>query len=252
MKSRSWGLVAAVALVVGAVLLGISVIWRAGPEASEAPIATASEQVEEAGVTPSPSLPPVPTPAPPVTYTVQAGDTLSAIAHAHDVPLERLINANNIVNPDLLQVGQTLLIPRGEILDPAAVASEEDAAEGPSAADLVDIELPTITPSGEARVEISEVIGVGSLAAETIVLESDGGMASLEGWTLSTAVGDTFVFPALTFFGQATVRVHSAAGENTPRDLYWGRPESAWQPGELLTLRNAEGTIVDTQIISGP
>lgn len=252
MKSRSWGLIAAVALIAGAVLLGISVIWRAGPEPSETAIATTSDQVAEAEVTPSPSPLPVPTPPPPLTYTVQAGDSLSAIAHAHDVPLDRLITANNIVNPDLLQVGQTLFIPRGETLDPAAVASEEDPAEGSSAADLLDLEVPTLTPSDEARVTISEVIGVGSLTAETIVLESDEGTVSLEGWTLSTAASDTFVFPALTLFAQSAVRVHSSAGENTPRDLYWGRAESAWQPGELLTLRNAEGTILDTHIISGP
>ncbi len=251
MQSRSWGLIAAVALVVGVVLLGITLIWRAGPEPSEAPASTVSESPAQAEATPSPSLPPVPTPAPPVTYTVQEGDTLSAIAHAHDVSVGDLADANNIANPDLLQIGQTLLIPQGDTPDPAALASPEGPLESSSASDLDDIELPTLTPSGEAHVEIRAVTGVGNLAAESIILENDGGMVSLEGWTLSTATGDTFVFPALTLFDQATVRVHSAAGEDTPRDLYWGRAESAWQPGELLTLRNAHGSIVDTHIISG-
>lgn len=45
-------------------------------------------------------------------YTVQAGDTLAEIATAFGVELERLADANNIDNIDVIEVGQVLVIPR--------------------------------------------------------------------------------------------------------------------------------------------
>ena len=51
-------------------------------------------------------------PAPPVTYTVVAGDTLFLIAKRHGVALDSLM-ALNALNSDLIEVGQVLQIPRG-------------------------------------------------------------------------------------------------------------------------------------------
>ncbi|MCJ7432018.1 MAG: LysM peptidoglycan-binding domain-containing protein, partial [Anaerolineales bacterium] len=44
-------------------------------------------------------------------YIVQAGDSLSSIAANFNVPLEDLMNANGITNPNLLDVDQQLIIP---------------------------------------------------------------------------------------------------------------------------------------------
>lgn len=46
------------------------------------------------------------------TYTVQAGDTLAEIAAAFGVTLDALVEANNIENVDVIEVGQVLIIPR--------------------------------------------------------------------------------------------------------------------------------------------
>lgn len=45
------------------------------------------------------------------TYTVVAGDTLSKISKMHNVSVRDIADANNISNPNLLRVGQTLIIP---------------------------------------------------------------------------------------------------------------------------------------------
>lgn len=45
------------------------------------------------------------------TYGVRPGDTLASIAHRYGVSLSRLIAVNNIVNPDLIFVGQVLSLP---------------------------------------------------------------------------------------------------------------------------------------------
>jgi LasA protease len=44
-------------------------------------------------------------------YSVKSGDTLGLIAQRYGVSLEALIAANNLANPNLLEVGQALIIP---------------------------------------------------------------------------------------------------------------------------------------------
>lgn len=45
-----------------------------------------------------------------VTYTVKSGDTLGGIAHAHKVTTASIIELNNITNPNVIRVGQDLII----------------------------------------------------------------------------------------------------------------------------------------------
>lgn len=94
----------------------------------------------------------VPTPRPDPTahpYTVRTGDTLNRIARRFDLTVGQLLTANpEVTDPDLLQVGQTLLIPppgapdtsptsggmsdaRDDFTDP-----NEDAATGEGYADI--------------------------------------------------------------------------------------------------------------------
>lgn len=44
-------------------------------------------------------------------YSIVSGDTLSAVALAHDVELQAIIDANELVNPASLTVGQQIIIP---------------------------------------------------------------------------------------------------------------------------------------------
>ncbi len=44
-------------------------------------------------------------------YTIQAGDTLSAIAARYDVSMESIMSANDIADAALIQVRQELVIP---------------------------------------------------------------------------------------------------------------------------------------------
>jgi LasA protease len=83
-------------------------------------------------LTPTPDTPHFQTSAErgPKTYIVQPGDMLSAIAEHYSVSMEALAQANNILNPDALEVGQTLTIP--------AVTPQ---APGPAFKQLPDSEL---------------------------------------------------------------------------------------------------------------
>ena len=45
------------------------------------------------------------------TYTVQSGDTLWSIAQQYDTTVATLVSLNNLSNPNLIYVGETLIIP---------------------------------------------------------------------------------------------------------------------------------------------
>jgi LysM repeat protein len=59
--------------------------------------------------TPTPT--PTPTPVPPLVHKVQPGETLSDIAVDNDTTVEAILALNPDVDPELIQVGQLLLIP---------------------------------------------------------------------------------------------------------------------------------------------
>jgi LysM repeat protein len=45
------------------------------------------------------------------TYVIQPGDTLGNIAYQFGTTVQAIMQANGIVNPDLIYVGQTIMIP---------------------------------------------------------------------------------------------------------------------------------------------
>ncbi|MEM1334436.1 MAG: LysM domain-containing protein [Actinomycetota bacterium] len=49
-------------------------------------------------------------------YEVKSGDTLGSIAQAFEVPIQSIIDLNNISNPDSIAIGTTLLIPTDIVL----------------------------------------------------------------------------------------------------------------------------------------
>jgi LysM repeat protein len=197
-----------------------------------------------------------PTPAP-LVYIVQEGDTLSAIAQRYGVTIDEIVAANGLPNPDVLSIGQTIVIPNHFVTPTVDVLTETPAATAPSEQPPTTsapsggpaTPLPTLTPSGPPVVEIGVVLGAGNLVTEMAVVRNRGGLANLEGWMLSDAEGNTFVFPALILFDEAEVRVHTSAGTSTPADLYWGRTNPAWSSGELITLHDAAGVTVNSYIV---
>ncbi|HFI0130893.1 TPA: LysM peptidoglycan-binding domain-containing protein [Streptococcus suis] len=71
------------------------------------------------------------------TYTVQSGDSLSAIASKYNTSVEKLAEQNNISDPNLIHVGQAIEV--GE----TASTTEEKTAEQAPAAETVATESTT-------------------------------------------------------------------------------------------------------------
>ena len=59
---------------------------------------------------PRPTVPPAPSPEV-ISYTVRAGDTLAKIATQFGVTVEEIVEANDIEDPNRIEVGQVLIIP---------------------------------------------------------------------------------------------------------------------------------------------
>lgn len=206
--------------------------------------------------TPVPSLPssPVATPVSeesvPLQHVVQPGETLFSIAATYGVSLAELIEANRIQNPDLIRPGEVLVIPgRTAVATVSPISAEVPLSPVPPPVRPTRPALPALMSSGPVAVEIAAVLGAGDLAREMVRLRNRGGTVSLEGWSLSAASGNQFLFPRLVLFPGAEVVLFSGAGESTPTRLYWGRPTPAWRSGELLTLRDARGETVDTYVV---
>jgi LysM repeat protein len=86
------------------------------PTPTRAPLTispVASQGVDQTAFTPTPDAERVlPTPRQDsVQYIVQAGDTLGSIALAYDISVETLMEANQITDPNLLDIGTVLVIP---------------------------------------------------------------------------------------------------------------------------------------------
>jgi len=78
-------------------------------------------------------------------YVVQQGDALYAIARRFDVTAAAITAANNLSNPNLIFVGQRLVIPGVALeVEPAIVTEDdkEESAEPPSAVPEVYVVQP--------------------------------------------------------------------------------------------------------------
>lgn len=85
-------------------------------------VATLAPTATPAPYTPEPTPTPTVTPTP-IIHVIQSGETLLSVASQYNVSVSALQDANGILDPRLLQLGQELIIPRQEEFDAAAATT---------------------------------------------------------------------------------------------------------------------------------
>jgi LysM repeat protein len=116
--------------------------------------------------TPAASPPPTETAAPtPETYTVQSGDTLVGIAAARGVSLEELLGLNPDIQPELLLVGQEIIVPPGPEIQPTAAPVDD----GPISVEISG--LTTYVSATGGTWVLGEIINRGSRAVELLQVQ---------------------------------------------------------------------------------
>ncbi len=190
---------------------------------------------------PQPEIAPTNTPEPddgPPIHIVQAGDTLGTISQLYDVTIDDIMAENGLSNPNVISVGQQLVIPVGGISTPIpedTAVPEEAVLPSPIATEPVG--------SGEAVVEITAVIGPDQLADEAILLTNSGDAPiALQNWTLLDEDGHEYDFGQVTLFAGSDLRINTTSGSNSPTALFWGLNEAIWTSGETVTLQDNSGT----------
>lgn len=101
---------------------------------------------------------PTPVAAAAQSYTVRPGDTLRAIAARFGVSVGAIVQANGITNPDLIRVGQVLIIPDGNGAPAAAPASPPAPTPPPA--------TPATTGAGQTRVTVRAGQTLGQIARD--------------------------------------------------------------------------------------
>jgi len=191
------------------------------------------------------------------TYTVESGDSPSIIAERFEVAVEDLLCANDlgtVDDPEYIFPGQVLIIPGADFvcglaLVPTGEPTEESESPAESIAEALTTAVPTVTlaPTAEnAQVVVAQVVGANDVTREEVFINNLGGLVDLRGWTLYDTEGNIYTFPDYRLFPGAGVRVFTRMGENTPVALFWGETQAIWQPGDVISLANANGVVQST------
>ena len=167
--------------------------------------------------TPAPTFTPAPTPTP-VIYTVKSGDTLLSIAIEFGTSVAAIQQANGIINPAGLQIGQELVIPVG----PGGVEAAKQI-------------LPTPTPLA-AKVQglaFSET-GVGSLRCRGEVVNPNAG--ALENVQVRVVLKDA-AGQALAEGRPFTMLDVIPPGGRAPFELLFTSPPARYASFEAIVVR---------------
>lgn len=205
-----------------------------------------------------------------IIHTVKAGDTPFGIAEQYGADGFDLMVVNGFdeTAASTMQIGDVVIVPlEGCNLSPPEVAPQvaaadatEEATLDPEATVIVTDELgnpvteepstPTLTPTltlpptaVDADVTIEGVISPGDVTAESVEIENIGETVNIDGWTLSDSQDNVYTFSEQRLFSGGSITINTRAGTDTPVALFWGLDEPVWEPGDVVTLTDADGNV---------
>jgi len=91
------------------------------------------------------------------TYTVQAGDTLAAIAARYDTTVSALASANGIADPNLIVVGQVLVIGGGSVTTAPVLTSAPTSTSTPTSTPAPTTTTTSSAAATAVRVALAQI-----------------------------------------------------------------------------------------------
>lgn len=226
-----------------------------------------------------------------LAHVVAEGDTPFGVALEYEVDGFLLLQASGLTEETAtqLQIGDVLIVPlegcpledletflappptvdaettdaiTGEgTEETTAEAIEEGTAEATEAITATPTASPTpsVTPTitlaptdDNAQVEVIGFLNIGDVTAEGVRIRNTGSTVEITGWVLSDDDGNEYVFAEQRIFSNSEITVFTRAGDPTPVSLYWGLDDAVWEPGDVLTLLDADGNVQASERIEEP
>ncbi|MGT2834248.1 LysM peptidoglycan-binding domain-containing protein [Streptococcus hyointestinalis] len=155
------------------------------------------------------------------SYTVQSGDTLSAIAANHNTTVDKLVSLNNIANSHLIYAGQVLELDEASAAATTATATEATAA---TTADTSSYQSSVVLSNGNtagsvgayAAAQVAAATGTSASTWEYIIAKESNG--NVNAYNPSGASG---LFQTMPIWGdtstvdaqiQAAIRAYQSSG----------------------------------------
>lgn len=115
------------------------------------------------------------------------------------------------------------------------------------------VTIPTVfltyPPSDLPVLEIENVIGVGEINNEVVMVKRVGeGDLSLKGWKIVDEQDLVFTFPSITI-SKGTIHIYSRSGIDSVKDLYWNQKTAVWQTGDKVKLFDPAGNLRSEYVI---
>ena len=156
------------------------------------------------------------------SYTVQSGDTLSAIAANHNTTVDKLVSLNNIANSHLIYAGQVLELEEASAAATTATATEATATT--SAATTSSYQSSVVLSNGNtagsvgayAAAQVAAATGTSASTWEYIIAKESNG--NVNAYNPSGASG---LFQTMPIWGdtstvdaqiQAAIRAYQSSG----------------------------------------
>ena len=159
------------------------------------------------------------------SYTVQSGDTLSAIAANHNTTVDKLVSLNNIANSHLIYAGQVLELDESSAAATTATATEATATtSAATTADTSSYQSSVVLSNGNtagsvgayAAAQVAAATGTSASTWEYIIAKESNG--NVNAYNPSGASG---LFQTMPIWGdtstvdaqiQAAIRAYQSSG----------------------------------------
>lgn len=159
------------------------------------------------------------------SYTVQSGDTLSAIAANHNTTVDKLVSLNNIANSHLIYAGQVLELDEASAAATTATAAEATVTtSAATTADTSSYQSSVVLSNGNtagsvgayAAAQVAAATGTSASTWEYIIAKESNG--NVNAYNPSGASG---LFQTMPIWGdtstvdaqiQAAIRAYQSSG----------------------------------------